>query len=494
MRRTRLIYYNLAISAITLVLIVLMELRDVYEFMLIYSLNSVLVFGMLVREELLKFRGLNLNLLFLVGSFMRFVLPSVTHAWGALNGESYSFVRPVNDYTDYMFPTVVWMNIYYSIFYWCFLRFDMGYTIENAIKPFLMRIKLSQFTLPVFIIGILYKIVASNFPVGFIPGFISNVLGQLATLAILAQLFESIFKPTRFNRILFYIFIFVSMWETLVFGFYKGAVMMNFIYFMLYYFLNRKYYNQPVVTPRFIIGIVGVLMFFNMIIYPFMTLKRIEAGWDVTAGGIVTRDYSNVDVLMEVLSGKEQKEKDDHTAADRLDAIGPNAYFYKECCQRGLRTTKLLVSNLELLVPRFLYPEKHDSEAGLMVYAYATTGRFENYSSAISNNYVGQFASAYLIGGGIMVIFLAFLNGWFTMFYYNFLVKRVDNFFSIILLVSLVLSTILAYEEIHDGGALRIGYNCVMMIVVWILTNFFPGFLSFKGAKSKRSRSNRFNL
>ena len=141
MKRTRyrILYYNLLVSALTLLLIYLLELREVYLLMFLYSFSSLVVFGLLALEELKNFRGLNMNLLVLAGCFMRFVLPSITKAWGAMNGEEYAFLQPENVINDYMFPTVVWMNIYYSLFYWCFVRFESKYTIEDGIKPFFFR-------------------------------------------------------------------------------------------------------------------------------------------------------------------------------------------------------------------------------------------------------------------------------------------------------------------------------------------------------------------
>lgn len=478
------IYYNIFVSTISLLFVSISELNGSYLLMLLYSLNSLFTFGYLLFNEIIHFKGLNIKPLLLVGCFLRFVLPSITKSWGALNGESYFFLRPDNDYTDYMFPTVIWMNIYYSIFYWCFLKFDANYTIEKAIKPFFLKIRVSRVIIPVFTIGIIFNIYSSYIPAGIIPNYVSTFLGNLATLAIMAQLFESIFKPSRFNKSLFVFFILVSLWQTIVFGFYKGAIMTNFLLLLLYYFLNRKYYKRTILTPNFIVGILSLFIIVDLVIYPFMSAKRVIAGWDPTSGGIATEQYSNIDILMSVLSTNAQKEKSNHTAADRLDAIGANAYFYKECCTKGLRTQKILESNIELLVPRFIKPNKHDSEAGRMVYAYATTGRFENYDSALSNNYIGQFASAYLIGGGIMAILLAFFNGWFLMYYYNFLMRRITYILAVLLLLPLVLSAILAFEEIHDGGALRAGYNIVMMIALSISIKFFPNFLKISNTSA----------
>jgi len=264
------------------------------------------------------------------------------------------------------------------------------------------------------------------------------------------------------------------------YGFYKGPIMMNFIYYLLYYFLDKKYHHKRTVTPKFIMGIIVLFLAIDFVIYPFNTTKRIESGWDVTMGGIATQSYSNFQVLKDVLTGNSKSEIGENTASGRLDAVEPNAFFYKECCKKGLRTTRIAKSNLEMLVPRFIKPDKHDSQAGLMVYAYATTGSFENYDTAVSNNYIGQFASAYLIGGGLLAILLAFVNGWFTIIYYNFLLKRINNIIVAMLFIPFVLSAIMAFEEIHDGGVLRTGYNLVMMIGISLMTKFLPGFLTIK--------------
>ena len=149
-----------------------------------------------------------------------------------------------------------------------------------------------------------------------------------------------------------------------------------------------------------------------------------------------------------------------------------NAFFYKECCERGLRSTKLLVSNVELLVPRFINPNKHNAEAGLMVTSYVFFGNFDQQDKALSSNFVGQFASAYLVGGTFFAIIMAFFYGWFLSRYYTFLVKHSRNILAIVFLISFMLDALLAFEEIHDTGALRAGLYTVQMIGIVILDKF----------------------
>lgn len=482
MKRTkyRILYYNILVSAFALVIINLLDLKEAYELMLLYSLNAATVFGLLVYEEIKLFRGLNMNLLILVGFCMRLVLPSITKAWGAINGESYAYLIPENDVTDYMFPTIVWMNIYYSIFLCCLFRFESKYTLEAVIAPFFNKFKVLALTIPLFIVGIVYNIITSYIPVGFIPGIINSFLGNMATLAVITQLFAAIYEPTKINKSFFNVCIIVGIYQAMFFGFYKSAIMMYFVFYLLYYFLRRKYENKSVFTSKFIVSILLLFITIDLVIYPFMSTKRIVSGWDVTSGGLATQQYSNLDILADVISGRLKQDENENTATGRLDAIEPNAFFYKECVKRGLRTTELVMNQMELLVPRFINPNKHNSQAGLMVYAYATTGTFKNHDTAVSNNYIGQFGSAYLIGGSIMVILLAFFNGWFIAFYYNFLLKHRNHILSLFFLLPLIMESLLGFEEVHDGGLFRAAYDTIMMIGILGLSTFFPRFLTIR--------------
>lgn len=473
-RKSQLIYYNLAISILFLILSQIDSIRVSYDIMLLYSVNSFIIFTTLLILEIINFKGLSLNIPLLIGYAFRLTIPSLTKAWGAMHGEEYFFLIESNKINDFMFPTVVWMNIYYSIFYWCLIKFDKQLTIENSIKPLILRFKIPQFTIPLFIIGIIYKIYTSFIPAGLIPSTLSFFLGQLTTLAIIAQMFDTLFSPSKLKKRLFIIFIIISLWETITYGFYKGDIMMNIIYYLLYYFLDCQYNNKRLFTFKLGVFALIIFVFIDVIIYPFMSSKRVLSGWDVTNGGIATKSYSSWDILIDVINGNETIEKDDNSGTSRLDAIPANAFFYKECCTKHLRTTEIATNNIGLLVPRFLNPNKHNSQAGLMVYAYAITGSFKNIDMAVSNNYIGQFASSYLIGGWIVVIILAFINGLFFIFYYNFLLKNNKNIFALLLLVQLILNALYAFEEIHDGGALRIGYNSIMMLGVLVLKKLFP--------------------
>lgn len=474
-KKNGIIYCNLFVSTIVLLLINLMDLHESFSFMLFYGIVIALFYGILLLLEIKYFRGLSLNLPLLVGYCTRVVLPTIEKSWGAMDGDLYYFLIEQNDITDYMFPTAVWMNIYYMIFLWCLNRFTKHYTIEESIKPFFIKYKIVRLAIPLFAIGTAYSIVASFVPAGLIPGVISNLFGKLATFAIFLQMFDALFNQTKNKKRIFVIFIVISIWQSVVFGFYKGVVMTNIVYYILYLFLDSKYNNKNIFSAKFVVACASIFLVLDLVLYPFMETKRVVAGWDVTGAQVATVEYSNWKILQDVLSGNSVYERGQVKTSGRLDAIPPNAFFYKECCKKGLRTKEVAKSNIELLVPRFINPNKHHAEAGHMTYAYAVYGSFNSKELAVSNNYIGQFASAYLIGGWLFVLFAAFINGCFTIYFYNFLIKYNRNILSILFLIPLLFNALLAYEEVHDAGALNIGYNIVMMIGIFITTKLAPG-------------------
>lgn len=474
-KKNKIIYLNLFVSAVILLIINLTGTRESFGFMLFFGVVIAMIYGTLLLLEVKYFTGLSLNLPLLVGYCTRIVQPTLEKSWGAMNGDQYYFLIEQNDINDYMFPTAVWINIYYMIFYWCLLRYAKNFTIEDSIRPFFTRYEIPRFTIPLFIIGITYNIVTSYIPAGFIPGIVSTVFDKLTLLAIIAQMFDALFNPTKRKRRIFEIFIILSIWQTVVFGFYKGVIMMNIMYYILYLFLDSRYHSKRLLSGKFIVVCASVFLIIDLVLYPFMETKRVVAGWDVAGAQVATVEYSNWKILQDVLDGKSVYERGQVKTSGRMDAIPPNAFFYKECCEKGLRTSELAKSNLELLVPRFINPNKHKAEAGLMTYAYAVHGSFNSKDIAVSNNYVGQFASAYLIGGWLFVILAAFINGWFTIFYYNFLIKYNKNILAILFLMPLIINALLAYEEIHDAGVLTIGYNAIMMAGIFLTTKFASG-------------------
>lgn len=464
----RLIIYNLFVSIFVLMIITSFDLRESFSFMLVYAINSSIVFASLLYLEIKYFNGLNFNILLLVGYCTRLVIPAVTKAIDAINGiGSYNLISE-NVTTDYMFPTAVWMNIYYMLFYFCVLRFSKGLYLEEALKNLFSKFRVSLFIIPVFAIGIAYNILISYVPAGIIPGIINTVFGRFVNLSLMMALFDTLFAYKRSKYIQFILMIVIAIIQASFWGFYKGGIMNCFLFFLLYYFLDRKYNNKRVVTPPFIMLCISMFLFLYLIVYPFMQTKRVVSGWGPETGYVAIYDYSNLEILGDVLTGKAKFENTD--SGSRFDAIDANAFFYKESCKKNWHTTVLLKSNLELLVPRFINPNKHNAEAGLMVSGYVLQGSFGYKDTIGTSNYVGQFASAYLIGGPLLVILFALFNGWFYTIYYNFLIRHYYNIIALMLTISFLFSSLQAFEEIHDGGVLNAGVNTAMMIVVYFVS------------------------
>ena len=465
--KIRLVITNLFISSLLLCLINLFDLREQFVLMFAYSIFIAIIFGGLLFLEVKFFRGLNINMLLLVGYCLRLVIPSIEKSLNAINGIGSYNLAIENVTTDYMFPTVVWMSIYYMIFYACVLRFASNTYIEDSIKVFFVRFNITFWAIPIFIIGVAYNILLSFVPAGLVPSYVTMLLGNFARLAIAAQLFNTLFNYSKTNYAVFVTFILVAILQCMFFGFYKGDIMVNFLFYLGYYFLRRKYQGKAVITPKFIILCTFLFAFVFLFVYPFMQTKRVVSGWGPDSGYVAIYKYSNIEIIKDVIHGNIKYENDE--SGSRFDAVDANAFFYKECCQKGLRTSILAKSNIELLVPRFLKPNKHNAESGLMVTAYVLEGGFEQKELALSQNYVGQFASAYLIGGPLFVILLAFLNGWFISKYYRFLVKHSRNIIALIFMISFWLEAFYAFEEVTDAGALRTGLYLVTMIGIYLL-------------------------
>lgn len=471
----KLIIYNLFISFVSLSLIWAFDLKEEYGMMLLYSINSAIVFALLFREEVVNYKGLSPNLLLLIGYTLRLVYPSLEMSIGAINGERYDFLFYENNVTDYIFPTVVWMNIYYMAFYYAFIRFSKGITLDGYINPYLDKYHFMSIAILMFIPGLLYEIVTSFIPAFVIPSIVNTIFGGLTKLALLIQVFNAALRYTKLKHRVLIILVVSEMLRAMFFGFYKSPIMVPFIFYMLFVFLRCKSQGKSVITPKLMALVVAFFAFITFFVYPFMTIKRIESGFSVEVGatGIATREYSNVDIIKDVLAGGGKYETEELSTSGRFNAIPANAFFYKESVTKGLRTFVLAKSNAELLVPRFINPKKHAAQAGLMTFAYAHTGSFMNYDVAVSNNYVGQFASGYLLGGGLLTIILAFLNGMLMIVFYNYLTKNITNFFALILIVGQLFSTLEGFEEIHDGGVLRAGLTLAYMLIVYITNPLF---------------------
>lgn len=431
-------------------------------FSFLYCLISLYVFSLFLYEDIREFNHINLSFLFLVGAFTRLIIPEILD-WCEINsGNKLIFIFDKNVINDYFISTVIWMNICYIIIYITIKKYENSGQVENLFKLYLNKYNFTIIATFLFFLGASYTIIASFIPVTFIPSFIVGICSKLSELAILVLVMvASISGKSKQTLTIFVVLqIIISSW----FGFYKNAILMPFCYYLLYLFLYSRYNKTRFITPKFCLLVMIFLFFADTIVYPFVSQKREESGFSIETG-MATRSYSNIDIFKEVISGKIERSEDVNVSS-RTDAIIPNAFFYGENKKNTARQWDLLIDNLEILVPRFMNPKKHASNAGRMAFSYAESGNFQNYQNAYSNNYVGLFAGAYLIGGALLALFMSWFNGFFLAKYFNYLSSYSRNLIAACFLMPLILESITCFEEVADGGIQRVIIYSIYMILV----------------------------
>lgn len=461
------ILYNIITSLIFLGIVDSFLLADSKLLLTIYVISSTAVFVRLFYSEIKNFKGINLSMFVLAGYAMRLILPAITHTFDLWNGDKCYFEQ--NDVSDIIFPTIIWMNIYSMLFYYFLKKYSSSAYIEPFIIQYIEKYNISKLCIFVFVIGTLYSIITSSLIVGVIPFMVATILGGLTSLAIMLQMLNTALRYEQRKYTLFVCFIIIEIARTLIFGFYKTPIMLALAFYVLYKFLDSKYNNTKLFSTGFISSCLFFVVFLSYVVYPFMTIKRIEASWDVTEGGIVNSSYSNFDILFDVLSGNNKYEHVKTSTSDRLDAVLPNAFYYQYTKQSGFYNREFLIDNLQGVVPRFLNPNKHETRAGRMATALSQTGDWRNFDIMFTNSYIGRFSSSYMIGGSIMVILLAILTSIFIAKYWSFLVSNLNNLIAMVLFAQLLLKSINAFEETHDGGISECIIFLTYMVLIFIL-------------------------
>ena len=211
-------------------------------------------------------------------------------------------------------------------------------------------------------------------------------------------------------------------------------------------------------------------MFLLYVVYPFITIKREVAQWDIAAGGVVNASYSNMEILNEVLTGRKKDEKSNtgSRAVDRLDALSVNSFFVDYVNKSESYNYEFIKESVHGMTPRFLNKDKHASRAGLMATSLFHSGTTGNYDVETSNSYIGQTASAYMVGGVFLVLLLACINGYVLSKYYTYLTRHLNNLLAFLFFVILLVGSINGFEEIHDGGLNRCVFYCLYMVLISI--------------------------
>jgi hypothetical protein len=218
-----------------------------------------------------------------------------------------------------------------------------------------------------------------------------------------------------------------------------------------------------------------------------MNEKRDRFGYDPYIGS-ATKEYSNMEILDDLFSGKIKYTEEDNTSEqfiNRMDAITTNAFFYKHADAFEKCIYHFIKSTVLLSIPKVIYPDKPLNDIGLMATSLANSGTL-NPVNETSYTYIGFFASSYMIGGIVAVIIMCLLNGLIYAKIYGFVLNNILNPFALLLLLRILLEAFTAYEETTTGGiGSWISYLMILLLIV--MTNFI--FKNIKKRKQKNSNA-----
>lgn len=466
MKSRTIILLNVGVSLIVYAALLVFNLYREYNLFLIYAIFSSATFWGLVYNEIKYFDGIKLSLLLVVSYIIRLVIPSIDHSIEGVNTGSI-YMGEYRDLSNSVFQTSILMNIFYMIVYYSLYKTNKNTKVENYILPYLKKYNFSKISFLLYSIGTLYTILTYQLPNTVIPFMVASILGNLTMMAMLLQLLNTVLLHTNSKHRIFAIMIFLEILRTMLFGFMKGPVMYAVSFYFIYSILRAKYTNTSLINFKNISIASLSLVFLLYIVYPYITIKRDMAQWDIAAGGVSRNSYSSIDILTKVLLGDYNKKKSDSNSSDRLDALNNNAFFINYIDNQGNYNKELLIENLQGLIPRVFNPNKHASRAGLMATSLFYYGNTSGYGSVNSNSYVGQAAGAYMVGGFFCVILFAIFNGVVISRFYQYLVLNINNLLSLVFLVQLLTSALTGFEEVHDGGITRCLLYIIYAIVIW---------------------------
>lgn len=438
---------NLIVSLILLFVVNAGGLDENYTLMRAYSFWSLLVGIMLLITEL-KSENFSIMLIFVIGAFSRLFYPSIDMANGALGGEKY---YGFFDYTDYLFPTILAMNIYYMLFIIAFTYFCKGKVISLNIDSLSVT---GKYLFPIVVALYALGVVGRFFP--FLFTFSTTIeifISKLPTLVLMILSFYCSKSDNKSMRLFFLFLVISEIIYSVVWGFHKSPIIMDFLFLLLYLYLRKKKQGKLILTPTFIATSVITFYFTVQFVFPFISLKRTVAGFDPLYGA--TRDYSNMEIIQQVLQSGSTESKsasDEYGLVWRLNAINSNAYVYKGADIKG-HDSNVLIQGLLSTIPQPLRPGLQIESQGIMIQQYWESGTTKvNASSTRSGMYTGAFGGAYFWGGWPAAILLCIFNAFCIFAILKYCLRWKNNLFALFILLTLVFNMLSCFEEVHDGG------------------------------------------
>lgn len=458
---------HLFLSMCLLLLNNLFDISNNYVLLTIYSLSSLLLYCRFLRTEWGSCSLLNMEMLYLAGCMLRFVIPAFSVVYILYTNHKVEYIE--NDITDYLLPTIVWMNIFHIFFYVSFKSVSNRISFIEPLQKYVLRYNIFNFLILIYLLLLPLRALTTFTILKLLPSSITTIINGFGDIIILLMALISAFERNSRKTKKFFLVCFIEFIYAAVFTYYKTHMMMPLIYIMLYIIIKSRLSNSKLLTRgnliRFTI-ICGVVVYF---IFPFMTAKRIVSGYSLELN-MATKHFTPTDIFEHFNDYAE----DDNSVGffDRQDALPVNAFFYKDVCKNHTYHSELLRKNILISIPKLIYKDKPINDVGLMATEYVTRGAFDVSETNNCSTYVGLFGGAYFWGGIVAVLFCSFVCGLSYSFYHNFLIAHFHNPISLLFYLAFLMTAIQSFEETYDGGIGRI-ISYLPIVFLIIVSSFF---------------------
>lgn len=468
---------NLFVSGLLLLLIEVEGVDTNNGLYLLYSLWLMSVYGWLSLSEL-RYPGLNIMSILFVGALMSMAYPSLSYSLDLLNRKQVFYGE--YNISNFVFHTSVALNVYFSFFFLLITAFNKNILFIIDVHYITRRFNLFWVCIFIYILATFLRLVP------FLE-YISSILVMLAdSLPMLVLLLLALycgFNPVKDKYFkLFIVLMIAEIIYTMFFGFYKGSVIRAAFMYLLYYFIHCRTIGKPLISAQSIMMAFGFLFFILYIVYPFITLRRVETGFG--ANTIITElpKVDNMDILRRVLTLDYQMDliNDDGNSSalqDRLSSLGPSTFFYWDAYRNG-HHTEMIRFSVQAMVPRFLAPKKQSGSAGAMAVSYARNGYFNPEENSAES--IGLFASAYFWGGWPAAIIMCIITSFTVSLLLRTVFSHLENLFSWLIVFYLLFTFLMCFKETADGG-----YG---MCIMYLIYTFIIYVTSLMFTKKKKRR------
>lgn len=464
-KRYELCKIHLCISIISYIVICLFELEKTFDLMILYGLISFCMISLILKSEL-RYNGFSIIPLFLLGSYLRVIIPTIQNGILAYNGEQF---KEYYDYTDAIFPTAISLNIYYMMFI-IFLTFfsKKNRVISIDLNSFLMKKNILRISVFFYLWGFVYSIYSESFGLGFVGIFLDG----FSQMSLLILAFASVYKKEIKYSYVFYLLVIIEVIRSSIWGFYKMDIIQPIFICCIQYYLSCKFNRKSLISLKSVTLVFFSIVFMLAFVYPFMTAKRHAAGWDPTNG--VTKDINIKELVINVFENKDAliTEGQGETMLDRFDALRPNAYFYKLVQIDGLNPI-VLYASIRQYWPKWLGRDTSNDillKPGYIVNSFVRHGRLQKLDD-FSSGYIGSFSSGYYWGWWIGVVVVCIFNAFVISWLINYCSNYSNNYLCLLVLNSIILNSFNCFEEVHSGGLSR-AIRWFMFIVLFKLIFF----------------------